>query len=171
MTETPEIQTWYDVQQFLYNEAKLLDEGQLEEWEDLLSEDIDYRIPVRMSRERDAPTEFSDVSYHVRENADSIRTRIKRFQTDYTWSDNPPYRIRRLITNVQLRDIDEDRIEVDSYVLMTRSQKDETDTDIVSGERHDVLRRTDDGLRLVERTVFIDQTVLSLNFISLKEFL
>jgi len=39
---------------FLYREAELLDSGELHAWFDLLTTDIDYRVPVRVTRERAA---------------------------------------------------------------------------------------------------------------------
>ena len=37
----------YEVEEFLYQEAELLDERRFEDWLDLLTEDIRYWMPIR----------------------------------------------------------------------------------------------------------------------------
>ena len=39
-----------EVEQFLYHEARLLDERRLHEWLDLLTDDVRYWMPVRTTR-------------------------------------------------------------------------------------------------------------------------
>ena len=68
------------VYDFLVMEAALLDAGRLREWFGLLTPDIDYRIPVRITRARGSGvSEFSDSSFHVQEDSASLRARIDRF--------------------------------------------------------------------------------------------
>lgn len=39
-----------EIEQFLYREARLLDDRQFQEWLDLLTDDIRYWMPVRSNR-------------------------------------------------------------------------------------------------------------------------
>lgn len=51
---------------FLYEEAQLLDNRKVIEWhENMITEDIDDRIPIRTTQDRSAETESSNESYHT----------------------------------------------------------------------------------------------------------
>lgn len=158
---------------FLYHEARLLDDRRVSEWFDLVTEDIDYRVPVRTTRERSADSEFSDQAYHLKEDYGSLRVRINRLENDFAWSENPPSRTRRFVSNVTvmgMRTEHTDReIDVRSNLLVHRVQEDETSPDLLSAERRDTLRRTDDGdgFRLAARTVLLDHTVLPTDSLSI----
>jgi 3-phenylpropionate/cinnamic acid dioxygenase small subunit len=151
-----------DVEQFLYREAQLLDDDDLHEWYDLLTEDVEYRVPRRVTRERGAEaSEFSEKGFLYREDHGTLQTRVNRYDREYAWAENPPSRTRRLVTNVRLESTSDREVSVRSNLLLYRSQGDGTDADLVACERFDTLRRTDDGFRLSERTVHLDQTVLA----------
>jgi len=151
-----------DVEQFLYREAELLDDGDLHGWFDLLAEDVDYRVPRRVTRERGAEqSEFSEEGFLYREDYGTLRTRVKRYDREYAWAENPPSRTRRLVTNVRVKSADDEAVTVRSNLLLYRGQGDHTDADLIACERFDTLRRTDDGLRLAKRTVHLDQTILA----------
>jgi 3-phenylpropionate/cinnamic acid dioxygenase small subunit len=151
-----------EITEFLVREAELLDNQELHEWYDLTTEDIDYRMPVRVTRERGAEqSEFSDRAHIFKEDDASIDARVRRFDTDYAWSENPPTRMRRFVSNVRFEEIGEEELTVTDNLLMYRAKEDETDPDIICGERMNVLRRTDDGLKLAKRVVNLDQTVLN----------
>ena len=53
-----------------------------------------------------------------------------------------------------------DEFIVTSYLLLTRSRFKEHHVDIISGERRDLLRFGDDGIKLARREVILDQAVL-----------
>lgn len=152
-----------EVESFLYREARLLDDQDLHDWLDLVTDDVDYEVPVRSTRERGAEqSEFSPVANIFNEDWASLDARVRRFDKEYAWSENPPTRTRRFVTNVQLEAVRDDPEEIDviSNVLVFRAKEDEVDPDLISGRRDDVLRRVDGELRLAERTVFLDHTVL-----------
>lgn len=154
-------------EEFLYHEAHLLDDRRVSEWFELVTEDIDYRVPVRTTRERSADAEFSDQAYHLKEDHASLRVRIERLENDFAWSENPPSRNRRFVSNVTVLDTDDGEIDIRSNLLVHRSHEDSTTPDLLSGERRDTLRRTDDGLRLAARTVLLDHTVLPTDSLSI----
>jgi len=151
-----------DVEQFLYREAQLLDDDDLHEWFDLLTEDVEYRVPRRVTRERGAhQSEFSEEGFLYREDHGTLRTRVKRYDKEYAWAENPPSRTRRLVTNVRIESASDGDVSARSNLLLYRGQGEETDADLIACERFDTLRRTDDGLRLAKRTVHLDQTSLA----------
>ncbi|MFB6312132.1 MAG: aromatic-ring-hydroxylating dioxygenase subunit beta [Salinirussus sp.] len=144
---------------FLYREAELLDERQLEAWLDLLTDDIEYEILMRSARERDAP-EFSDESFHVRDDRDTLETRVERLQSEFAWVEHPPTRTKRFVSNVRLLETTDTMLQVRSNVLMHRSQGDTSESTLVSGERRDNLRIGNGTLRLAQRRVFPTHTRL-----------
>jgi len=87
----------------LYREAWLLDHDRLEEWLDLLSEAIHYWAPVRADMNRGK----EDFSPPLRlaffdDNKDGLRLRVARIRTGAAHADEPPSRVRHLISNVQV---------------------------------------------------------------------
>ncbi len=145
---------------FLYEEAALLDGNRLDEWLALLTDDIVYQMPVRVTRERGA----SDVShdmYYFDENHATLRTRIARLHTDLAWAEDPPSRTRHCVSNVRVQPgAGPDELEVRSYLLLYRNRGDDPGHDLLSAERHDVLRRVDGAWRLTRRSILLDQANL-----------
>lgn len=162
MTISDRLERRLECEEFLIKEAELLDDQKLHEWFELVTDDIDYRVPRRVTRERGASqSEFSDEAFLYYEDAGTLKTRVKRYDSDYAWAENPPSRTRRFISNVRVHDQSGDEITVKSNLLLYRSQGDTTDHDLIVGERRDVLRRVDGSLKLAERVVYLDQTVLA----------
>lgn len=162
-----EIEAWWRCQAFLAQEAELLDDGRLHEWLDLLSEDLEYVVPRRVTRERGSELgEFRDDSFHFRETKETMKSRVERFDKEYAWSENPPSRTRRIVGNVRVEGCWNDRIELRSNFLLSRSQGDTTKTTIIPGERHDVVIEQGGTLKLLRRSVFIDYTIIPTKNIS-----
>lgn len=167
----------YECEEFLYHAAELLDDRRLDEWHDLLTDDISYQVPVRTTRERSSSTEFSDSAFHMKEDWDTLKVRTDRMASDFAWSEDPPSRTRRQVSNVRVTDVADDEISLKNNLVLIRSRKDETDPDILSMERHDTLRRDEDGyrpewidesgLKLAERTVLLDHTVVPIDSLSI----
>ena len=152
-----------EVTEFLNREAELLDEQRLHEWLDLVSEDIDYRVPVRVTRERGAESsEFSEDANIFKEDYASLDARVRRFDKEYAWSENPPTRMRRYVSNVRFQEIynDGDELVVKSNLLIYRAKEDEVDADLIAGVRTDTLERQEGELVLTDRLVNLDHTVL-----------
>ena len=151
---------------FLYREAELLDEGRYREWLGLLTDDIRYQVPIRFAKERGAgPTAITGVAtsmFHLDEDHDSLELRVDRLETGFAWAEEPPSRIRHFVSNVRAEPIDgrSDEVAVRSNVLVYRSRWDRPGHDLLSGERHDVLRRVDGDWRLASRRVILDNTTL-----------
>jgi ethylbenzene dioxygenase beta subunit len=147
-----------EIEEFLFREAELLDEWRLREWLALLTDDVVYRVPIRIAKERtegeSAVTGVSTEMFHLDEDRHSLELRVERFETGFAWAEEPPSRIRHHVSNVRAGGDGAVR----SNVLVYRSRWDKPDYDVLSAERHDVLRRADDGLRLASRHVILDST-------------
>ncbi|MGB9958718.1 aromatic-ring-hydroxylating dioxygenase subunit beta (plasmid) [Haloferax prahovense] len=154
-----------DCEEFLYHEAELLDDKRLHDWFDLLTNDIEYRVPRRVTRERGSErSEFSGKGFLYRDDHGTLSTRVERFDNDFAWAENPPSRTRRFVSNVRASELPNDNVDdvtVKSNLLLYRSQGDTANHDLIVGERKDRLRRVDDEFKLADRTVYLDQTVLA----------
>jgi 3-phenylpropionate/cinnamic acid dioxygenase small subunit len=148
--------------QFLYREAELLDGADFGGWFDTcLSEDLEYLIPIRTTRERAAGiSEFSREAFHMKDTYQSMRARVDRLRTEHAWAEDPPSRTRRVVSNVRVRELGPDEVEVKSYLMLHRSQWDTADYDLLVAERQDVLRSEAGEWRLRRREVLLNHTIL-----------
>ena len=155
-----QIRDQFLVEQFLFQEAELLDDFRLLDWLSLLDREIDYRIPVRSTRPQDElDKSFSATTFHMIEHFGSLEARMKRFGAG-GWSEFPPSRTRRNLSNIRVGRAASDRLSVKSNLLYFWA-RDEQNV-IVSAERHDELRETAGTLKLARRVVLVDHTTLPL---------
>jgi 3-phenylpropionate/cinnamic acid dioxygenase small subunit len=146
---------------FLVDEATALDENRLDDWLAMLHPEIDYRAPIRVTRERTRGLGFSKQGYHFFENHETLTTRIDRLSTDYAWAEDPPSRTKRFVSNFRVSSLEgADDLRVRSNLLLYRERLDETRPQFLVGERDDDLREVDGRLRLVRRLVLLDHSIL-----------
>src|SRR5258708_3808072 len=106
-----------EVEQFLYREARLLDERRFDEWLALRTDDIRYWLPARTNRypRRSKAIAILDPARYVEddmvgddewaildETKQSLAGRLARLETGMAWAEDPPSRTRHLITNIEL---------------------------------------------------------------------
>lgn len=153
---------------FLYREAELLDDRRLEDWLALLTDDVAYRIPTRITRDRcSGLPEFSEASFLVSADFQALAFRVRRLSSEFAYSERSPSRTRRIVGNVRPAPGPGDgELAVRSNLLLARGRWDRPST-LLSAERHDVLRFVDGGLRLARRAVYLDHTSLPTNNLSL----
>ena len=150
-----------EIAEWLFMEAELLDAGKYREWLALVTEDLSYVVPIRVTREREAETDIIKGMSHMDDDADSMEMRVLRLETEYAWAEDPPSRSRHFVTNVRVAPGNsEDEFEVASNLLLYRTRGDVPTYDVLSGERRDVIRRVGDGFRLAKRVVLLDQTTI-----------
>lgn len=148
--------------QFLYREAELLDNNDYSGWLDsCLSEDLDYRVPIRTTRERSSGiSEFSQTGFHMKDTYGSMKLRVDRLLTEHAWAEDPPSRTRRAVSNVRVLELAPGEAEVKSCLMLHRSQGDTIDYDLIVAERQDVLCMDADAWRLRRRQVLLNHTIL-----------
>lgn len=151
-----------ELHEFLDDEAALLDNDLLTEWLGILAEDLTYRAPVRLTRNRAEGQGFAATMAHFDDTYSSLDRRVRRaIDSPNAWAVDPPSRIRRHVSNVRVhRTQDPDEYRVLSYVLAVRSHADEANLDIVSAERDDLVRHTALGWRLARRDIYLIQSAL-----------
>ena len=150
-----------EITDWLYREAELLDNGQFREWLELLAPELHYVVPLRVTREKEAGTDIVSNMTHMDDDRTSMEMRVIRIETGFAWAEDPPSKARRFITNPRIRPGNaENEFDVVTNMLLYRTRSDIASYDVLSGERRDVLRRTDTGFQLVNRVVLLDQTTL-----------
>lgn len=150
-----------EVLEFLYGEAECLDTGRFEDWLAMMTDDVLYQMPVRLTRERGDAPDRSDQMHFFWDDRATLELRVRRLRTDFAWAEDPPSRTRHFVSNVRIAPgSTPDALQVRSYVLITRSRGDAASYEMISGERQDVLRRTDGAWKLARREFIIDQAML-----------
>jgi 3-phenylpropionate/cinnamic acid dioxygenase small subunit len=145
---------------FLVDEARALDENRLADWLEMLHPEIDYRVPIRVTRERTKGLGFSKEGFHFLEDHDSLSIRVDRLATDYAWAEDPPSRTRRFVSNFRAFELENGDLRVKSNLLIYRERLDELHPQLLSAERHDDLRERDGRPQLVRRLVLLDHATL-----------
>jgi phthalate 3,4-dioxygenase subunit beta len=153
-------QAHQDAHQFLVEEAALLDSADYQAWLGLLTDDISYVMPVRVTTARGAGFDTLPGMGHFDEDLYALRKRVQRLATDHAWTEDPPSRTRHFVSNVRTFRLGGSELEVESALLLFRSRGDTREADLLSAGRRDVLRLTDDGYRLASREITVDESVL-----------
>ena len=164
-----------EVEQFLYREARLLDERRFHEWLELLTDDIHYWMGSRSNRypRTSKAIAILDPDRYVEddlakadelaildENKQTLDGRIARLDTGMAWAEDPPSRTRHLITNIEVEPGDSAaEVKVYSNFMVYRSRA-ETEQDFYVGARRDVLRRVAGAWKIAGRRITLDQNVL-----------
>lgn len=159
------LEVQHEIEQFLYYEARLLDERRFGEWLDLLAEDIGYWMPTittRSRRERHLEVAGRNEAAHFDDDKHSLRLRVERLGTGQAWSEEPQSRTRHLVTNIVVEPPETDGTRtVRSNFLLYRRRGESPSTDLFAGCREDRLRPGGEhGWVIANRVVLLDQTLL-----------
>jgi 3-phenylpropionate/cinnamic acid dioxygenase small subunit len=156
-----------EVRDFLLLEAEALDEGRFRDWLGMLAEQVDYRMPVRTTRDRRGGPGFATDAFHFAEDRYRLELRVARLETGTAWAEEPPSRTRHFVSNVRVRPgAGADEVHVRSNLLFYRTRGDDRRYDLLSAERQDVLQRVDGGWKLAKRNILLDQTTVATHNLS-----
>jgi len=171
----PDEDTIRAVEQFLYREARMLDERRFHDWLQLFTEDVHYWMTARTNRypRSSKAIQILDPSRYEEEHLtrpgelglfdEDIKTltaRVARLDTGMAWAEDPPSRTRHLITNIEIApDSSGSELTVYCNFILYRSRG-ETEQDFYVGAREDRLRRVDGSWRIARRRMVLDQNVL-----------
>jgi len=164
-----------EVEQFLYREARSLDERRFREWLALLTDDVRYWMPGRSTRYpkgskalvildpdryREEELTRDDELAVLDETKETLGRRIARLETGMAWAEDPPSRTRHLLSNIEVEPGDRaSELKVSANFLVYRNRS-ETEQDFYVGARQDILRHVDGAWRIARRKIILDQTVL-----------
>jgi biphenyl 2,3-dioxygenase beta subunit len=152
----------YEIEQYYYAEAALLDDRRFDEWLALFATDAHYWMPIRRTmtnNELDKEFTAPGAMAFFDDDRMMLAARVKKLDTGYSWSEDPPSRTRHLVTNVRILRDEADELDVHTNFHLYRTRLNSEEDNWI-GSRKDVLRRTADGLKIVTRHIFLEQTVL-----------
>ena len=159
-TTAEELLLQHEIEQFLYEEAALLDDRRFHEWLELLSDDLEYWMPVRTTRARgDEAREFTKPgeTAFFDDTKQTMELRVRKLDTGFSWSEDPPSRSRHLVTNVRILErISESEFKVGCNFIVYRSRL-AREQDLWIGRREDTVRRVAGAWMLAKRHIFLDQ--------------
>lgn len=152
----------FEVEHFYTREAALLDDRRFEEWLGLFTDDTHYFMPIRRTRtRREIDKEFTqpgEMAFFDDDKA-TLHNRVKKLLSGTAWAEDPPSRTRHIVTNVLVVEDRGDELDVRSNFIMYRTRlKSEELTWI--GSRKDVLRRDEEGFKVSNRHILLEQTLL-----------
>jgi len=146
--------TRQEVEDFLYEEAALLDEWRLEEWLQLLTEDAAYYVPSTDVPEGDHKTTL----FLIADDAMRIRSRVKQLLGKSAHAEHPHSRTRRMISNVRIRKTEGESISVTANFVVYRVRMEQTDTYV--GRYEYQLVQHKGRLKIRERRAILDLDAL-----------
>jgi len=152
-----DLRVHFELEQWLYREARLLDSERFKEWLSMLAPEISYWMPLRENRfrrdRRPAPTPATSASV-FNDDLQDLELRIKRFDTGLVWSEDPAPRVCRSVTNVEIAEGDaEQGLLVYSNVSILRSRRQDEEVTFTA-RREDLFRRIGDEWKLARRHIF-----------------
>jgi ethylbenzene dioxygenase subunit beta len=165
-----------DIEQFLYQEARLLDECKFQEWLDLLTDDIRYWMPTMgrryratskgitiLDKDRYEEREFSNENELsiLDETKESLARRVARLNTNMAWAEDPPSRTCHIISNIAvLEGGSESEMIVHSNFILYRTRG-EAEEDFYVGSRQDILRAAGGDWKIAYRKIILPQNVIT----------
>jgi 3-phenylpropionate/cinnamic acid dioxygenase small subunit len=162
-------ETKRDIEEFLYDEANLLDERRFQEWLSTLADDLRYFMPMEHNVKfgEHATRELTRRDEHMswfNEGKWSIGKRVEQILTGFHWAEEPLSRVCRMVSNVQLsamasNEAGELEVDVSSRFLIYQNRC-EHEQYMFVGDRLDRVRRTEGGWKLARREIRIHQNVL-----------
>ena len=142
------------IEDFLYEEAALLDEWRLDAWLDLLTEDATYEVPATDTPDGDPKTTLSLIA----DDITRIRSRVHQLLGKSAWAETPHSRTRRLISNVRMREVTEENIYVTANFVVYRMRFEQIDTYV--GRYEYTLVQRGGTLKIRERKAVLDLEAL-----------
>ena len=159
---TPQQALWLELMQFYIGEAWLLDERRLKEWLQLFTDDVLYFMPRRKNvPRREAHRELTPLGDLAifEEDKRYLEMRVARLDSGMAWAEDPPSRTRHLIGNLEAVPLENGEVEAKTAFLVYRSHL-ETDHQLLSGCREDLLRKVNSAWKVAKRTIVLDANVL-----------
>lgn len=166
------LQEYHRISQFYFQEARLLDERRFQQWLALLAEDIRYTVPNRHTPMLDVAKRDTEAFLNVEQelsqglepplrddNYFTLSIRVMRSFKLNSWTDNPPPRTTRFVSNIEAAPTAEG-FEVRSNVMLALSRYG-ADNAIYTARRTDLLRNNEQGFKIASRTVLLDWSVVT----------
>jgi len=143
-----------EAEDFIVQEAAMLDEWRLDDWLALFTEDARYVVPATDALTRD-PKESLGI---INDDIARLRGRVERLKSRHAHREFPWSRTRRFVTNVRVKEINGEEMEVNASFLVYRIRSGQVDPLI--GSYLYTLRRIDGSLKIAGRKAVLDLEAL-----------
>lgn len=158
-----------EIEEFLYQEADLLDARKFREWLDLLADDLVYFMPIRRNvkfgehEERENTRQGEGISWFD-EDKWTVTKRVEQILTGVHYAEEPLSRVTHMVSNVRLLDVkpaveNAQEVTVGCRFLVFQSRVEYENYTFI-GRRNDVLRRHGDSWLIARRELILEQNVL-----------
>lgn len=137
-----------EVENFLFEEADLLDTGRWLDWFALFTDDAWYWVPARA----DQPDPIAEVSL-IYDDIATLQVRVNRMRHPAHHANRPEVRCAHHISNVRVVDAAGDACKVSSRLMMLDRRGDDVRT--FSARVEHGLRRVDDSIRIASKKVVL----------------
>ena len=148
------------IEEFLFHEAKLIDEHRYDEWLALWTEDGLYWVPCNSDDAN--PARQAMIIYDNRARLDE---RVYRLTSGAAWAQQPRSRTRRLISNVEVRETD-GGYAIESNCLIAELRR--SRQDLFAARILHTLRPAGDSFRIALKKVLLlnnDEAIDNLTFL------
>src|SRR6266536_6315632 len=142
------------VEDFLYQEAALLDKWRLGEWLDLFTSDGRYLVPTTDLPDGDPKKDL----VFIDDDMVRLRARVERLKSRHGHREYPWSRTRRFITNVRVKRLEGHNIFVTSSFLVYRFRM--GDTSPYVGWYEHRLKQIDRELKIYHKRTVLDMETL-----------
>jgi benzoate/toluate 1,2-dioxygenase subunit beta len=137
------------IENFLYREARLMDENSYEEWLSLwASEGVCYWVPS--SPEETDPGEQISIIYDSRKR---LEARIKRLASGYAYAQDPKSRMRRVVSNIEIDQASDGIITTSSNFALGEFRRGKQD--VFVGRTMHKLRPAGDSFKILFKKVLL----------------
>lgn len=144
-----------EVEDFLYEEAALLDDWRLDDWVALFTEDARYVVPTTDLPDGDPKRDL----VFIDDDIGRLRARVVRLNSRHAHREYPWSRTRRFTSNVRVKETGNGELTVNANTLVYRFRNGEGDPYVGSVEY--TLRRIDGNLKIAYRRAVLDLETLS----------
>ena len=146
MRAAADVELYSEIEQFLYEEAWLLDHGRLDEWLALYTDDATYWIPLEANQAD--PLTTSSIVYDDRR---LLEVRVRQFQHPRAHARIPAPRTVHQVGNVRVIETGGRDVRVGSTLVLVEYRRERQRLWGATVEHR--LRRTAEGLRIAAKRV------------------
>ena len=151
----------HKVENFLYREARLMDQHAYDEWLALWTDDAIYWVPC--NEDDFDPERHVSIVY---ENRARLEDRIARLKSGAAYAQDPKSRLSRVVSNIEVEKGNGAEIIVQSTFNLTALRRNQMD--IFAGRATHKLRREGDSFKIAFKKVLLisnDAVIRNLTFL------
>jgi 3-phenylpropionate/cinnamic acid dioxygenase small subunit len=115
------LERWHAVQQFLFREARLLDERRFGEWIALFTPEAEYWVPYAW--EQASPNDHVSLFY---ETVTLLRMRVDRLERELSPLDTPKARVNHYLANITAEETHGGELVARAYLLFAEYRREES---------------------------------------------